>query len=67
MAGALDVQLAGDAWYFGKLYEKPAIGDSIREIGAEDIKASHRLLYGTAFLGMILFMAVKCSIAVCIL
>ncbi|MCI8560063.1 MAG: cobalamin biosynthesis protein CobD [Dorea sp.] len=67
MAGALGVQLAGDAWYFGKLYEKPAIGDSIREIGAEDIKASHRLLYGTAFLGMILFMAVKCSIAVCIL
>ena len=27
MAGALDVQLAGNAYYFGKLYEKPTIGD----------------------------------------
>ena len=26
MAGALDVQLAGNAYYFGKLYEKPTIG-----------------------------------------
>ena len=32
MAGALDVQLAGDAYYFGKLYEKPTIGDPIRLI-----------------------------------
>ena len=30
MAGALDVQLAGNAYYFGKLYEKPTIGDGIR-------------------------------------
>ena len=28
MAGALDVQLAGNAYYFGKLYEKPTIGDA---------------------------------------
>ena len=26
-AGALGVQLAGNAYYFGKLYEKPSIGD----------------------------------------
>ena len=25
MAGALEVQLAGNAYYFGKLYEKPTI------------------------------------------
>ena len=30
MAGALRVQLAGDAWYFGKLYKKKTIGDDIR-------------------------------------
>ena len=64
MAGALHVQLAGDAWYFGKLYEKPVIGDDIREIGAEDIKRSHRLLYGTAVLGIFLLLAVKISLAV---
>lgn len=66
-AGALDVQLAGNAWYFGELYEKPAIGDDIREIGAEDITGANRLLYGTAFLGMILFMAVKISIVIMLL
>ena len=29
-AGALGVQLAGDAYYFGKLYKKPTIGDPLR-------------------------------------
>lgn len=37
MAGALDVQLAGNAYYFGKLYEKPTIGDPIRPVEIEDI------------------------------
>lgn len=32
MAGALDIQLAGNAFYFGKLYEKPTIGDAVREV-----------------------------------
>lgn len=66
MAGALDVQLAGNAWYFGKLYEKPTIGDDIREIGAEDIRRSHTLLYGTAWSGMLLFMAVKLCVVICL-
>ena len=43
-AGALDVQLAGNAYYFGKLYEKPTIGDNIREINYDDIKKANRLL-----------------------
>lgn len=30
MAGALEVQLAGDAVYFGKVVKKPTIGDDIR-------------------------------------
>ena len=50
MAGALDVQLAGNAYYFGKLYEKPTIGDPIRLIEQEDIRRANRLLYATAFL-----------------
>ena len=28
MAGALDVQLAGDAWYFGELHKKKTMGDN---------------------------------------
>lgn len=54
-AGALHVQLAGNAWYFGKLYEKPTIGDCDREIGPEDIPRMNRLMYGTAFLGAVCF------------
>lgn len=47
-AGALSIQLAGDAYYFGKLYHKPTIGDGKRKIEAEDIKRANRLLYGTS-------------------
>ena len=54
MAGALQVQLAGDAWYFGKLHKKPTIGDPVREMELLDIRRSHKLLYGTAMLGLIL-------------
>lgn len=53
MAGALNVQLAGDAWYFGKLYKKPFIGDDIRPIECEDICRADRLMYGTAILGAV--------------
>lgn len=62
MAGALGVQLAGDAWYFGKKQHKPTIGDDLRPIAAEDIAKANRLLYRTAFLGMGLFLAVRCAI-----
>ncbi|MBU5481432.1 adenosylcobinamide-phosphate synthase CbiB [Blautia sp. MSJ-19] len=54
MAGALDVELAGNAYYFGKLYEKPTIGDPIREVETEDIRYANRLLYATAVLGVLL-------------
>ena len=59
MAGALNVQLAGDAWYFGKLCPKPTIGDPIREIEPEDIHRSHILLYWTAVLALIVFEGMK--------
>ena len=54
-AGALDIALAGDSWYFGKLVEKPVIGDPIRAIEPVDILRCNRLMYATAFLGMVLF------------
>lgn len=59
MAGALDIRLAGNAWYFGKLYEKPSIGDPIREVEIEDIPRSNRILYTSALLALILFGAVR--------
>ena len=58
-AGALEVQLAGDAYYFGTLYHKKTIGDDIRPIETKDIKKANELLYMTAFLGMLLFGGIK--------
>ena len=52
MAGALDVQLAGNAYYFGKLYEKPTIGDPIRPVEIEDIPRANKLLYATCIVGI---------------
>lgn len=57
-AGALRVQLAGDAVYFGKLVKKKYIGDGLREIEYEDIKRANRLMYITAFLCELLAVAV---------
>lgn len=57
-AGALRVQLAGDAVYFGKLVKKKYIGDKLREIEYEDIKRANRLMYITAFLCELLSVAV---------
>ena len=62
-AGALHVQLAGDAWYFGKLYEKPSIGDRDREIQPEDIPRMNRLMYVTAFLGMVCFTLIRMGVS----
>lgn len=58
-AGALQIRLAGDAWYFGKLYQKEYIGDDIRTVEPEDIIRANRLMYATAVLTFLLFGAVK--------
>ena len=55
MAGALGVQLAGDAWYFGELHHKKTIGDPGRRVIPEDIVEANRLLYGTALLALVVF------------
>ena len=65
MAGALDVQLAGNAYYFGKLYEKPTIGDGIRPVEVEDIRRSNRLLYATAILGAVIFLLIGSAVRIC--
>lgn len=53
-AGALGIQLAGDASYFGQWVRKPYIGDALREVEYEDIRRVNRLMYLTAWLGEIL-------------
>lgn len=58
-AGALHIQLAGNAYYFGTLYEKPTLGDADRPVEYEDIRRVNRLLYVTAILALLVFLAVK--------
>ncbi|MCR4609264.1 MAG: adenosylcobinamide-phosphate synthase CbiB [Eubacterium sp.] len=53
-AGALHVQLAGDASYFGEIHHKEFIGDPDRTPETEDIKRMNDLMYATAFLGEII-------------
>lgn len=64
MAGALGVQLAGDAWYFGTRYHKPTIGDPLRRIEPEDILRSHRLMYLTSLLALAAFWGIKAAVFV---
>ena len=45
VAGALGLRLAGDAVYFGKLQQKPFIGDALRDIEPEDIRRAHKLMF----------------------
>lgn len=61
-AGALRVQLAGDAVYFGKLYKKEFIGDSLRPIEAQDIRRTQRLMYVTALLVLFLCGGIKAAL-----
>ena len=44
-AGALGVQLAGPAYYFGEYYAKPTIGDVLRPIEPEDILRANQMMY----------------------
>lgn len=63
-AGALGIQLAGAASYFGKIVKKPYIGDACRKVEAEDIKRANHLMYFTAWLGELLCLLLM---TVCIL
>ncbi len=51
MAGALGVQLAGDASYFGVIHRKPTIGDAKRPVVRKDIVRAVCLMKRTAVTG----------------
>ena len=64
MSGALDIRLAGDAWYFGELHKKPYIGDPIRKVEIEDIIRSHKLMYAGTVLSLVVFGLVRVLVCV---
>lgn len=62
MAGALGVRLAGPASYFGKVHQKPWIGDDTRPIEPQDITRAGRMLYAGSALALLLFCGARLGI-----
>ena len=62
-AGALGVQLAGPAWYFGEYYDKPTIGDDTRPVEPADILRADRVLYLAGFLALGLGLGLRFGLA----
>lgn len=58
-AGALNVQLAGPAYYFGEYYPKPTIGDAVRPIEPEDIRRADRMMYAESLLALALGLLIR--------
>ncbi len=50
VAGALRLRLGGPASYFGKMVDKPYIGDNDRPAAADDIPTVCRMMYGASLL-----------------
>ena len=58
-AGALGVQLAGPAYYFGEYYPKPTIGDALRPIEPQDILRADRMMYAASILALVLGLVIR--------
>lgn len=60
MAGALGIQLGGTHEYFGKIVEKPLIGDELRKAEVEDIVAANRIMMLTSHINTIIYISAGC-------
>lgn len=54
-AGALGIQLGGDNYYFGKVIEKPTIGDEIYPLKENHIQQTIILMYGAEILFIVIY------------
>lgn len=64
MAGALGVELAGSAVYFGKLVEKPTMGDAARPIEREDVRRANRLMVLASALSLVVLGGARIALVV---
>lgn len=56
VAGALGLRLGGANYYFGKLVEKPTIGDELKKIEINDVYNTNKILYLVAFFSYLISM-----------
>ena len=59
VAGALNIQLGGANYYFGKLVEKPTIGDSKEKVSIDKVNDVNNILYCSAILGCVMSLIIK--------
>lgn len=64
VAGALEIQLAGDAVYGGVVKKKPTIGDDLREVQISDIKKANKLMIVASGWGLLWLTALKVAILI---
>ncbi len=62
VAGALKIQLAGDASYYGRLHDEPSVGEAIRDIQYYNIRNTNKMMYMTAVIAVILLVGIKFAI-----
>lgn len=58
IAGALGLKLGGSHVYFGKVVEKPTIGDEKRKPINKDIKSTIKVMYLTSIILLVVFLGV---------
>ena len=61
-AGALRVQLAGDAVYGGVVHKKDFLGDPIKEIEPNDITRAGHMMYAASFLMLLIGLLLRTAV-----
>lgn len=61
MAGALGLKLGGPNYYFGRLVEKPYIGDGQKDVNIKDVYRCKNILYASYFIAVIISIIIRIS------
>lgn len=64
VAGALGVRIGGNNVYFGKVVEKPTIGDPDKKLEARDISDTVKLMYVTSLLALLITGAIAAGVSI---
>lgn len=63
VAGALGIRLGGKVSYFGVIHNKPTMGNEDRRPNIEDIKSTHKIMFLTSVLTLILLIIIQLGVS----